>query len=172
MYFTWDDYLKRSQEMRRLHDIASPFLCENNNDHSSVREWRTYMENEMLQITEYAAKQPTSWFKEKPKKKEHPDYILTFTRDPKKGVPETTWKDAAFKQLHKTWFQRPIKYVYEHEDTNLHMHAHVKTEGRYITKDNFKMFNEKYGLVLIRECGKDNGIEDYMSKENPIKTLE
>jgi len=165
------DYQKFCEEFQRL-DAAYKTASSQGSGDIEWQNLKDFMaQPESVRIIAAVASQPIGFFKER-KPKGSPEYILTFTRDPKKNVPDTKWKDAAFKQIHKTWFQRPIKYVYEHEDTNLHMHAHVKTTGRYIGKDNFKMFEREYGLVMIREVGKDNGIQGYFEKENDIKILE
>lgn len=93
-------------------------------------------------------------------------YFVTFTKDPSKGTPISEWKDAVEKQLSKKWFAHWVA-VYEHEDTNIHCHALITPEHN-LHKDHFKMFAQKYGYVDVKRVHNDNGITEYMQKENKI----
>lgn len=166
--YTYEDLESTYEEEKRLHDLATPFLnMAPTPDAPEVLAWRNHWSNAMHPILEYASKQGRSWWKgRKPKAN---TFLLTFTRDPKTTRPVAQWEDATIKQLKKTWFTK-VKYVFEHKDTNIHCHAYVQAD-RHIHQSNFKMYMREFGHVDIKIVGEDNGIEEYMSKENPIITL-
>ncbi len=94
-------------------------------------------------------------------------YFLTFTSNEK--LPKESFKHAVVKQLEREIFSK-VKYVFEHEDTNIHCHAYV-TATHTINKDNFKSHIRKFGNMDIKHVKTDNGIEEYISKENTPITL-
>lgn len=94
-------------------------------------------------------------------------YLLTFTSNEK--LPKESFKHAVVKQLEREIFSK-VKYVFEHEDTNIHCHAYV-TATHTINKDNFKSHIRKFGNMDIKHVKTDNGIEEYISKENTPITL-
>jgi len=94
-------------------------------------------------------------------------YFVTFTKDPKKGHTTEEWKKAVLKQIQRKTFTNYC-YCYEHQDTNLHCHAVLSTPHT-INATNFASFAKNYGIVLIPKHEViDNGLERYMTKENPI----
>jgi len=93
-------------------------------------------------------------------------YLVTFTRNPNTLKTVKEWKQAVEKQLSKTWFKN-WDAVYEHESTNIHCHALIEPEHN-ITATNFTSFIKQYGKVDIVRVTHDNGIQQYMSKENKI----
>lgn len=94
-------------------------------------------------------------------------YFITFTSNNKVSVE--AFKYGIVKQLEREIFSK-VKYSFEHEDTNIHCHAYV-TATHTINKDNFKSTIRKYGNMDIKHIKVDNGIEEYMSKENEVITL-
>lgn len=94
-------------------------------------------------------------------------YLLTFTSNEK--LPKESFKHAVIKQLEREIFSK-VKYVFEHEDTNIHCHAYV-TATHTLNKDNFKSHIRKYGNMDLRHIKTDNGIDEYISKENTPITL-
>lgn len=90
------------------------------------------------------------------------NYIITFTWNQR--LPKESFKHAVVKQLNRTIFSK-VTYVFEHEDTNIHCHAYV-TATHTLNKENFKSHAEKFGFVDVKHSSKDNGIMDYISKEN------
>lgn len=93
-------------------------------------------------------------------------YLVTFTYDPKKGNTPEQFKTAVVKQLNRAWDN--VKYAFEHEDTNIHCHAIIEYAKTGINKTNFDSHIRKYGNVDVRLISRDNGLEEYISKENPI----
>lgn len=96
-------------------------------------------------------------------------YFVTFTYN-----PQTNREDfipAVIQQLKRPGIHKSAHYVVEHPDTNIHIHALIESQpGVAITPERYKSHIRKHGLVDVRRIKNDNGIADYMSKENkPIE---
>lgn len=87
--------------------------------------------------------------------------IVTFTCNPK-FVKVAWWNDLlkALEQKCCTF----SKFTIEHMNDNIHCHT-VATSKHGLCKDKFKSYCKKH-MILFRKIGKDNGIEEYFSKEN------
>lgn len=94
-------------------------------------------------------------------------YFITFTYNPSCKYSKEEFKKAVEKQLKRGIFSS-YKHVFEHEDSNIHAHALVHSKHR-LNKDNFKSHARKYGYVDIKSVKEDNGIEEYLTKENPLE---
>lgn len=98
-------------------------------------------------------------------------YLITYTLDPKKQLSNQEFKAACVKEFSKKLYKR-VEYTYEHEDTNIHCHAMVET-NHTITYDHtkanytFKVFKAKVGNINVKPVKVDNGIKEYITKENP-----
>lgn len=91
-------------------------------------------------------------------------YLVTFTHNPNSKHSKEQFKKAVIKQLSRKIFSEG-KYAFEHEDTNIHCHALVMpTHG--LTQTNFTMFTREHGYIKLDKVTKDNGIEEYISKES------
>jgi len=100
-----------------------------------------------------------------------PTYFVTFTTDPRKRYARDL---PAFQAEVEGQLRRrniaSAYYCIEHIDTNMHAHCLIKATGRGLSdpaKD-WKFMHNKVGMVRVDLVRKDNGIADYMAKENPI----
>jgi len=84
-------------------------------------------------------------------------YLLTFTRDP--SVSTYNW----WKQLLRALRLHSYKAAtIEHIDSNIHCHAIVESKFN-LYKGSYKAFKSR---IDFRKISTDNGVEDYLSKEN------
>lgn len=92
------------------------------------------------------------------------NYLLTFTK--RSEVKPSDWFDAIIKQLKKKFI---IKFLigFEHLDANMHAHAYIEC-NKYVQKREFALYERDIGYIDLRIVRKDNGVEGYISKENPI----
>lgn len=94
-------------------------------------------------------------------------YFITFTLDPTKGTPsQDTFEQTVRKQLGRSVMSSAM-YSIEHPQTNMHAHALVQVNHN-LTASNFESYSKRYGHVRIDRVARDNGIQAYMEKENPI----
>lgn len=90
-------------------------------------------------------------------------YFLTITC----AIPKQQWYTKLLKLLGSKQFIAFDASI-EHIQSNIHCHVKVITKYANLSKDKFKAwYKEKNGLIDIRRILKDNGIQDYQSKENP-----
>ncbi len=90
-------------------------------------------------------------------------YLLTLTYDPK--VTKVYWFSRLLSTLQRK-FINSFECALEHLDSNLHAHAYVLS-SKHLRKRDFSKFP---GFIKIDKITKDNGIMDYISKENKIFT--
>lgn len=91
-------------------------------------------------------------------------YLITFTHAPTLSTKEQ-FKASVIKQLARAIFSF-TEHVFEHEDTNIHCHAIC--ESRFtLNATNFKSHATKHGFVQVKTVKQDNGLSDYINKENP-----
>lgn len=107
-------------------------------------------------------------------------YLLTMTTTPanrEKGLTEARFRALVEGQITTKTYQK-ARYAVEHADTNMHAHALVTTTSK-LTARNFTgppdrkkpSFTDQTGMVKIDLVKKDNGIDQYISKETEIKIL-
>lgn len=96
-------------------------------------------------------------------------YFMTFTRDPSNGT-KLAWFDLLMKALRQSVHQFQSGTI-EHMDKNIHCHAYV-TSKYNLSKDRYKLFS-KHHSMNIKKVNHDNGVVNYMTKENdPIDSLD
>lgn len=96
-------------------------------------------------------------------------YFVTFTRNPSHGT-KTDWFELLMTTLQQSVHQF-ITGTIEHMDKNIHCHAYI-TSKYNLSKDRYKAFS-KYHKIDFKKVKFDNGITNYMTKENlPINKLE
>jgi len=84
-------------------------------------------------------------------------YLVTFTRDP--SVTIVNW----WKQLLRALRLHSYKAAtIEHADSNIHCHAIIESKVN-LSKDRYKAFKSR---IDFRKISTDNGVEEYLSKEN------
>jgi len=96
-------------------------------------------------------------------------YLVTFTRNPNTKYTLAQWRAAVHKQIKRDIFLKG-HYAFEHEDTNIHCHVLALSTG--MAKSNFAPFIRKFGNIDLRSVGKDNGIMEYIGKENEIVSFD
>jgi len=149
------EYLRFEEQLKSLSTLS-------NADYTGI----VCNENWLKQLSIYTNLIPT--FHGKNLNKTVTKYFVTFTKNPKAEHSVVEWKAAVHKQLDRVWYDECIA-VFEHPDSNIHCHALITPRpGQRCHVDNYKMFREKYGHVDVRAVHKDNGITEYMSKENKI----
>lgn len=94
-------------------------------------------------------------------------YFITFTHN--NNTPKDDFKKAVEKQLERKIFTH-VEYAFEHEETNIHCHAIVESKFT-LNSLNFKSHSTKHGYVQIKIIKHDNGLQDYINKENPSSIL-
>lgn len=92
-------------------------------------------------------------------------YLITFTRDPNKQIV-AKWIERVRFELGRKFIQS-FKATMEHVDTNIHIHALIES-NKYLKKDDFKCFINNYGNIDLKKVVSNNGIEQYLSKENDM----
>jgi len=97
----------------------------------------------------------------------NPMYLITFTHN--QTTDKAIFRAAVIKQLNRSIFLQ-VRFAEEHKDTNYHLHA-ICTSKFNLNKDNFKSHARKYGHVDVRHVTKDNGLDEYISKESEIIIL-
>lgn len=90
-------------------------------------------------------------------------YFITFTKKP--DVSNDYWFSRLCKQLERK-FVKSFEVSIEHPDTNIHAHALIHST-EFIRKRHFESFP---GHVDLKKILRDNGVRDYISKENKIFT--
>ena len=90
-------------------------------------------------------------------------YLLTLTRDP--SVTKDYWFKRVCGVLSRK-FVVSFQASLEHINENIHCHVYCHS-SKYLRKRDFQKFP---GFVKIDKITKDNGITDYISKENKIFT--
>lgn len=94
-------------------------------------------------------------------KKQKKQFLVTFTKDPK--VTTDHWFSRLCKQLQRKFVKR-FQCSLEHLDSNIHAHVVIRSD-EYLRKRHFAAFP---GHVDCRTVRTDNGVSDYISKENKI----
>ena len=93
-------------------------------------------------------------------------YLITFTHNNEHD--KSSFSSAVIKQLNRAVFSS-VLYAFEHQETNLHCHAICESRFK-LDKSHFKSHIKKHGSVDIATVKKDNGLEEYISKEStPIR---
>jgi len=94
---------------------------------------------------------------------ENNKYLITFTYN--NSSSKDAFKAAVQKQMARAIFSH-TEFSFEHEESNIHCHAIV--ESRFtLNASNFKSHSTKYGFVQVKRVYADNGLSDYINKENP-----
>lgn len=97
-------------------------------------------------------------------------YLITFTLD-RKLLKASTLDQRQFDSIIRRQLERKIfitaRYSIEHIDRNMHAHALVEATHN-VTKTNFAPYLRDYGSIDIRLVKVDNGIDDYIGKENIV----
>lgn len=110
---------------------------------------------------------PESWLQNKLKtikNKNNHTYFITFTKA--KDVSDDTFiKRLKFELKRK--FVKSFKCVIEHKDSNIHAHV-LLDSNKHLKKDTFKTYIKSVGLIDLKNAKFDNGITEYMEKENKI----
>lgn len=111
---------------------------------------------------------PMKWFEEAKKRKlpQSLKYLITFTWN--NSVCKDKWKKKVSQQLKR----KNVKQIYgiglEHPDSNIHVHAYIEATGN-LRKRDYQPFEKSYGYVDVKHIKIDNGVEEYISKENLIE---
>lgn len=116
-------------------------------------------------VNNYRMENPRTWWKTPPKPKLHNEYFVTFTHSDKKSTKEEFKKTVIHKITTRTTWKDYV-YCFEHEDTNIHCHALLNCGSNRINETNFKTIVRDHGKVHWQTVSTDNGIEQYISKEN------
>jgi len=99
------------------------------------------------------------------------EYLVTFTKKPDISAEK---QDEYFKMAmdrHETLQIKEAKYVIEHEDSNRHIHAYIKT-NKPLAKNRFATYIKKIGHVdLAKLKGTKADTLNYMSKEGEVIDL-
>lgn len=90
-------------------------------------------------------------------------YLLTLTRDSKVAT-QLEWFDDVVELL-ELKMHNFIAGSIEHIESNIHCHAMVSSKHN-IDKSRYKKFIQKH-RIDCRKISKDNGISEYIGKENP-----
>jgi len=100
-----------------------------------------------------------------------PSYLVTFTTDPRKKYHNdlTLFQSEVEAQLKRKNIAEAM-YSIEHIESNMHAHCFIKTLGRAMNdpQKDWKFMHNKVGMVKVDHVSKNNGVEAYMAKENPI----
>lgn len=93
-------------------------------------------------------------------------YHLTFSCRP--DVDKDKFIQSCHKFAKRKVFKR-VEYVFEHMSTNIHCHmnAYAKMHFRHSDCD---LMKKKYGNVKIQHIVNDNGVSDYIHKQEPDKS--
>lgn len=97
----------------------------------------------------------------------NPMYLITFTHN--QTTDKALFRAAVIKQLNRSIFLK-VRFAEEHKDTNYHIHA-ICTSKFNLNKTNFESHSRKHGHVDVRHVTEDNGLDEYISKENEIIIL-
>lgn len=95
-------------------------------------------------------------------------FIITFTKRP--DVRFEFFKNQVIRQLARKVFNSG-KYAFEHVATNAHCHAYVESPFN-LCKSHFAHIEKVCGFVDIKRVGWNNGVEEYISKENDYVSFE
>ena len=90
-------------------------------------------------------------------------YLLTLTCD-NKVATKLEWFDDVIDALELKMFNFLAASI-EHIDSNIHCHACVSSHNN-IDKSRFKKFIKKH-RIDVRKISIDNGVSEYIGKENP-----
>lgn len=123
------------------------------------REYNSFMETKSIDMMEYIRTHPRYQLEQHSNK-----YFITFTYNP--STEREAFIPAVIKQLQRE-IHLHVHYCIEHEDTNIHVHALVESQqGVSLTADRYKSHARKHGHVRVDHIKQNNGIEQYMEKEN------
>jgi len=100
-----------------------------------------------------------------------PSYIVTFTTDPQKRYRNDLelFQREVEGQLKRKNIAEAM-YSIEHIKSNMHAHCFIKCLGRALNNPltDWKFMHNKVGMVQVEPVGRNNGVEQYLQKENPI----
>jgi len=119
-------------------------------------------------ICAYRMENPRTWWKEPRKPKEYIEKLLTFTWNSESCADRQAFKKGIIAVITQRTTWKDYYYSFEHEDTNIHCHAVVNCGTNRLDKSHLKSTERKYGTVRVDAINTDNGLEEYLSKENPI----
>lgn len=112
---------------------------------------------------------PQAWLTEQLrllKQKERFEYFLTFTKI--EEVPREKFVARIKFEMSRT-FVKSFMLAFEHIETNLHAHAKI-VSTKYLDNQTFQTYTKHIGFLKWNCVNTDNGIKEYLEKENNIIT--